>query len=277
MVTVDDPTRSAPGAFGEQLRRVRESAGLEIEDISAETKVSRRVLEALEEGNFGTLPERVFCRSFVAQYAATIGIDPEPLVAAFDRAWQDHTESSGIHARPVPEAADLSPSIRWRFWIPIAAGALILLVAGGVILSGSSSGPQGLKPDPRRSGSRQTVSQPTQPPTIPVPPVGTATATVPEPAEGAVVRMTVEVDEGEECWIHYRDSEGMTGQQLLTGGERVALELPVPVKLTVGNAGAVRVSVDGRTFGDLGLPGQVIHTEITDDGIRPLESGGFGG
>jgi hypothetical protein len=69
----------------------------------------------------------------------------------------------------------------------------------------------------------------------------------------------------------------MTGQQLLTGGERVALELPVPVKLTVGNAGAVRVSVDGRTFGDLGLPGQVIHTEITDDGIRPLESGGFGG
>ena len=277
MVTLDEPTRTDPRAFGEQLRRVRESAGLEIEDISAETKVSRRVLEALENGNFGALPERVFCRSFVAQYASTIGIAPEPLVAAFDQAWQDHTETSGIHALPVPETADLSPSIRWRFWIPIATGALILLVAGGVILSGSSSGPDGLKPDPRRSWSRQTASEPARPPTIPVPPVGTATVTVAEPADDAMVRMTVEVDQGEECWIHYRDREGMTGQQLLTGGERIALELPVPVKLTVGNAGAVRVSVDGRTFGDLGLHGQVIHTEITDEGIRPLESGGLGG
>lgn len=277
MVTVDESTSIDPVAFGEQLRRVRESAGLEVEDISAETKVSRRILDALERGNFDVLPERVFCRSFVAQYASTIGIDEAPLVAAFDRAWNVHIEASGSHQGLMIRDADLSPTIRWRFWIPIATGGVILVVAGGVILSGSASVSDGLKPDPRRSGASQVAATlPTRPPT-PAPPLRTATAASPAPAQDEVVRMTVEVAEGEECWIHYRDREGMTGQQLLAGGERLALELVGPVKLTVGNAGAVRVSIDGRTFQDLGLPGQVIHTEISDQGIQPLRTGGFGG
>ena len=42
-----------------------------------------------------------------------------------------------------------------------------------------------------------------------------------------------------------------------------------PVKLTVGNAGAVHLTIDGQRYDDLGLPGQVIHTEVTDIGFRP--------
>jgi cytoskeleton protein RodZ len=278
VVTLDDSVPLDPKTFGEELRRVRESSGLELEDISAETKISRRILEALEAGSFRALPERVFCRSFVAQVAATIGIDETPLVAAFDRAWETYATDSGIHLDFRLETAELAPSIRWRFWIPIATGAAILLVAGWVILRGSASVSDGLQPDPRRSGASQVAAeQPTRPPTPPMP-HQTATAAVDEPVDDeSVVRMTLEVNQGEECWIHYRDGEGMTGQQLLGGGERYSLELPGPVKLTVGNAGAVRVSVDGQTFQDLGLPGQVIHTQVTGAGVTPLRTGGLGG
>ena len=271
----DDPVR--PAGFGEQLRRTREGAGLAIEDIVAETKISTRILKALERGDFGALPERVFARSFVGQYARTVGVDEAPLLASFDTAWDEHSRESGSHFRLDVEPEDLGLPIRWRFWIPIATGAVILLVAATVILRGSTPPGQGLAPDPRRSGARSSLepeeSDPIRVPTRAPSPVTVTNAAAPE----SLVRMTVEVEPGEECWIHFRDRNGMTGERLLTGGQTVALELTGPVKLTVGNAGAVRVTVDGRTYRDLGQPGQVIHTEVSDRGFVPLDPRGFEG
>lgn len=100
---------------------------------------------------------------------------------------------------------------------------------------------------------------------------------VPEPAlerpADSVVDLTITVGPGEESWIHYRDREGMTGESLLANGERLELELAGPVKLTVGNAGAVQILVGSKVFSDLGLPGQVIHTEVTRDGFTRLDPG----
>jgi hypothetical protein len=277
VVTLDETISGNPGAFGDQLRRMREGAGLSLEDISAETKVSTRILGALEGGNFKVLPEKVFCRSFVAQYARTIGIDEGPLVSAFDGAWQEYTLSSGIHTNLYVETRDLGHSFRWRFWIPIAVGGLILAVAAGVILVGSHRGGEDLLPDPRRSGARQATA--TLPTRVPAPPTPLQGPTDPAPpaAEDARVSVIVSVTAGEECWIHFRDRDGMTGERLLADGQRVALDLPGPVKLTVGNAGAVSLIIDGRTYSDLGLPGQVIHTEVSRDGFVPLDSGGTDG
>lgn len=266
-----------PAGFGEQLRRTREGAGLAVEDIVAETKISSRILNALERGDFASLPERVFARSFVGQYARTVGVDERPLLASFDTAWDEHTRESGSHVRLDVKPDDLGLPIRWRFWIPIATGVVILLVAATVILRGSTPPGQGLAPDPRRSGARSTLdageSAPMRVPTHAPSPVTTSNVATP----GTLVRMTVEVEPGEECWIHFRDRDGMTGERLLTGGQKVALELTGPVKLTVGNAGAVSVTVDGRTYQDLGQPGQVIHTEVSDHGFVPLDPRGFEG
>jgi len=84
------------------------------------------------------------------------------------------------------------------------------------------------------------------------------------------VDLIVAVEPGKESWIHYRDGDGMTGQDLLAGGEELKLSLTGPVKLTIGNAGAVRVTVAGQTYDNLGLPGQVIHTEVDENGWTRL-------
>jgi hypothetical protein len=253
---------------------MRESAGLTLEDISAETKVSRRILQALENGQFQYLPEKVFSRSFVAQCARTIGIDEGPLVESFDRAWESYTLASGTHPNLFAVTNGVRPTIRWRFWIPIAIGGLILVVAAAAILRGTNSVADGLQPDPRRSGASQMAAvQPTgltEPPT----PLAEVQSPTPEIADGSMVNVIVEVEAGEECWIHYRDRDGMTGQQLLSDGRRLVLDLAGPVKLTVGNAGAVSLTVDGITYRDLGLPGQVVHTEVNHRGFEPLGPGG---
>ena len=278
MVKLNDETSHeegpvTPASFGEQFRRTREGAGLRIEDIVAETKVSKTIFEALEDGRFQRLPELVFSRSFVAQYARTVGVDEGPVLSLFDQAWAEYTSSSGIHPELDMGRDDLGPSIRWRFWIPIVAGIMILLGAAAVILRGSSSPGEGLAPDPRRSGARQAseTTLATHPTVIPTPRMNPAEI-APEAADDAMVKMMFEVGVGEECWIHYRDRDGMTGEKLLANADQLTLELAGPVKLTIGNAGAVRLTIDGHVYADLGLLGQVIHTEVTRDRLTPLGS-----
>ncbi len=276
MVDLKGESSNHPSAFGEQLKRAREETGVLLEDIVAETKVSRTILEAMEEGRFDRLPERVFSRSFVAQYASTVGLDQEPLLKEFDRAWQEYSEASGTFPNLVAVTEDLGPSIHWRFWLPIAAGVLILLVAAVVILRGSTSLGDELAPDPRRSGARQvSVFQSNEPLVRPTPRQRPVELRADENAE-STVEMTVSVNLGEECWIHFRDRDGKTGQHLLADGQTLNLELAGPIKLTIGNAGAVSISIGGETTGDLGLPGEVVHTLVSRDGLQRLGSAGSG-
>jgi len=274
VVNVNNAESVSPAAFAEQLRGAREESGLRLEDISAETKVSRAILDALERGSFQFLPERVFSRSFVAQYARIVGVDEGPLVEAFDSAWEQYSLSSGVHPNLEVLSDDLGPSIRWRFWIPIAAGVVVLLIAAAVILRSTTSISEGLAPDPRRSGVRQVTETGSALPAIRPTLQPKPSRTPMEEAEEPLVKMAVRVDPGEECWIHFRDRDGMTGERLLRNGQQLDLELAGPIKLTVGNAGAVEFTVDGLLYRDLGLPGQVIHTEVTHGKFTPLGSNG---
>lgn len=263
---------ATPKMLGEELVRWRTGAGLTLEQIAAETKVSARILGALENGNYKHLPEKVFCRNFVRQYAAMVGADPQPLLAAFDQAWERHLLASGMHPALVEvEDEAVSRTIRWRFWVPIGLGAAILLAVGVFILRGSPIAPD-LKPDPRRAATMRPS------PTAPLPirglpplPSPTSTQAADDAAtEGGHVSIRIVIRSGRECWFHARDRAGLQEQQLLGSGEQAELTLEEPVKLTLGNAGAVSLEVNGREFAELGSLGQVVHLEISESGVAPL-------
>lgn len=60
---------------GDLLRRVRQSLGIELQDISQRTKISVTFLRAIEEDDFGSLPAEVYARGFVNQIAGILGLD----------------------------------------------------------------------------------------------------------------------------------------------------------------------------------------------------------
>jgi cytoskeletal protein RodZ len=65
------------GPFGEKLRQQRETRGLTLDAISNITKISPRMLRALEEEQFDQLPGGVFNKGFVRAYARQVGLDEE--------------------------------------------------------------------------------------------------------------------------------------------------------------------------------------------------------
>jgi cytoskeleton protein RodZ len=259
-----------PKAFGERLQSLRLERELTLEDISLETKISKRVLEALESGAFQYLPERVFSRSFVGQIARVMDCDPVPLLAEFDAVWEDFQRASDGRRPQLVDDAPARASIRWRFWFPISVCAAILVVVAVFMLSSSGRGQAALVEQPRQVVQRAAVATPVE---TPLPPPAVVPASAEAPSQTGLVDLKIVVDPNEECWIRYRDREGRSEQRLLGGGEMLELQLEGPVKLTVGNASAARLVVGGVTYGDLGVPGQVIHAEASLQGLTELGAG----
>jgi len=68
------------GAFGEKLRKQREQRNIALDAISNTTKISTRMLRALEDEHFDQLPGGVFNKGFVRAYARQVGLDEEEAV-----------------------------------------------------------------------------------------------------------------------------------------------------------------------------------------------------
>jgi len=70
-------------SVGGMLLRQRELLGLSLEDVERHTHLRQHYLEALEAGNLDGLPSPVQARGMLNNYAAFVGLDPEPLLLRF--------------------------------------------------------------------------------------------------------------------------------------------------------------------------------------------------
>jgi flagellar biosynthesis protein FlhG len=61
---------------GELLRKIRESQGLELAELSAKTRIARVYLQAIEDERFEKLPAMVYARGFVTELAKQLHLDP---------------------------------------------------------------------------------------------------------------------------------------------------------------------------------------------------------
>ena len=75
--------------IGEQLRLAREGRGIPLREISDQTRISVRYLEAIESDDFKRLPGGIFNRSFVKAYARYVGYDEKEALEAYTRFMRD--------------------------------------------------------------------------------------------------------------------------------------------------------------------------------------------
>lgn len=78
------------------MRRVRESRNITIDDLHDETKIPEGLIETFEDKALFDHPQfnRVYLRSFVRTYANVIGIDPEVALNALEEALSDRYTGS---------------------------------------------------------------------------------------------------------------------------------------------------------------------------------------
>ena len=68
---------------GELLRRSREEQGLNLTDIETATSIRAKYLQAIEDGDYSSLPGEVFAKGFVRNYAIILGLDGNEFMEIF--------------------------------------------------------------------------------------------------------------------------------------------------------------------------------------------------
>ncbi|ARX67573.1 MULTISPECIES: helix-turn-helix domain-containing protein [Bacillus] len=66
--------------LGQKLKEAREAKGLSIDQLHEITKIQKRHLVAIEEGNYDVLPGAFYARAFIKQYADAVGLNGEELL-----------------------------------------------------------------------------------------------------------------------------------------------------------------------------------------------------
>ncbi|KRT93908.1 helix-turn-helix domain-containing protein [Bacillus glycinifermentans] len=116
--------------LGNRLKEAREEKGMSLDDLQAATKIQKRYLTALEEGNYDVIPGKFYVRAFIKQYAEAVGLNSEELFEEFKKDIPDSYND---------EVSDKLSSIKPQRELPAPASKALellptLLVSAGVIV-----------------------------------------------------------------------------------------------------------------------------------------------
>lgn len=92
--------------LGSRLKEARLAKGYSLDDLQEITKIQKRYLQAIEEGNYSIMPGTFYVRAFIKQYAEAVGLDPEQILTLFQH------EVPGEPAEQVTQSMSQSPSRR---------------------------------------------------------------------------------------------------------------------------------------------------------------------
>lgn len=70
-------------SIGVTLRDARIAKGFTLDDLQQTTKIQKRYLIAIEDGNFADLPGDFYVRAFIKQYAETVGLNGSELLETY--------------------------------------------------------------------------------------------------------------------------------------------------------------------------------------------------
>jgi transcriptional regulator with XRE-family HTH domain len=231
---------------GRALRQARQRRHVDQAEAAQVTRIPKRYLEALEtNAPLETYPAPLYARAFLREYATFLGLDPEPLVERF----KDHNGDGEAHLEFIPAA--VPPPRRWpaRVVLAISIGVLLAIAAAGILSAnkGSSTG--------KNFGASNSAGfVPPSPPAAsqhPSPPA-------PPPINGIQASLRLM----DRSWVlAVADSQVLFSGVLEAGQDRV-FKAKHDLELKLGNAGGVRLSVNGepRLTGSLG---EVIDYSIT--------------
>jgi cytoskeleton protein RodZ len=241
----------SPMHEGRILRSARERRGLSLPEVRRATRISERLLDALErEAALDEFPAPLYATSFLRQYARFLQLDPDPLVQLFeDRNPPPEDPELGLTLLPRPSQP--------RGW-PLLVVLSIVSVATAVILgvSGIGHGPTG--------GHQKAADQESQQPARPAAVTSPAEPRTPaqrhqSPAAHRAARPGLRLvgKVVAPCWMRIVADGSARQVGTLHPGAPLRVWARKSLQMRLGNAGGVVLKLNGRRVAT-GSSGQVV-------------------
>ncbi|MDN7241221.1 DUF4115 domain-containing protein [Planococcus sp. N028] len=123
--------------LGTRLKEARIAKGYSLDDLQSVTKIQKRYLTGIEEGNYSMMPGAFYVRAFIKQYAEAVGLNSDELL---EQHKSEVPEKAKEDVRPI---AASTPSRRQTFARSSSSGlgevmpkiivALFIVVILGVV------------------------------------------------------------------------------------------------------------------------------------------------
>jgi len=242
---------NAMGTLGDDLRREREQRSLSLRDISDQTKISFRYLEALEGGRAEQVLEPFYIKSILRTYAKVLGLPEDHFLALYLKE-TPHPAADLRPKRPapglIPQKRTRPPRRKLRRDVAIALALVLALVAALVYVFV-------VKPS--------RAAKPALPAPAPAAPVTAAAPLKPPPSREAdaideATDLRLELTFNAETWIHIAADGLILIDGLKQPGEAETLTARREFVLWTGNAGGFTFTVNGRPCRTLGASGAVL-------------------
>jgi len=210
-------------------------------------------LNALESSDVKKLPAPVFTRGFIRAYSRHLGLDADEMVNAYMGDLAPEKSRDGLSAKRGGLRSRLFRGRRGT------AGTIVISVTGILLLLGLIARPQR-----RDASAAPAAARPMAPVTFknvavspgPQPSIQEAAAAPAETGRPAGVSMLLEFDQ--DSWTEVSADGSPIFSGLIRRGTKRQFEAREGFRLTLGNAGGVRVTVDGHALEPLGSAGQVV-------------------
>ncbi|MFN0166408.1 MAG: helix-turn-helix domain-containing protein [Bryobacteraceae bacterium] len=279
-------------SVGETLRQLRIQKGVALAEIAAEIKIRVRLLQAIEAEDFDQLPGGVFRKSFVLQYARALGADTAEITEKLNLLAAFQEQPAVPEREEARHVLEMPPIVGERDWSSLRASFGSFLAVLGVIVACTTLYYLYVSEHPARtSPPRPIATIPSVPQAVPAESqsapqaqaVGQQQAPAPAPAEhsaaapiqlaAAVVPVRVGLLAEELTWVQATSEGKRVFSDALQANQSKTIEASGPIRLLIGNAGGVKIQLNGKEIPQVGPRGQVRVVELRPDGyeIVPLK------
>jgi cytoskeletal protein RodZ len=268
-------------SIGSRLRFAREAKGMTVSELSAKVRVREVLIKHIEKDEFEKVGADVYVRGHIRAMAQSLDLNPDELMALypasgvgdspFDQpvlapeteilevasvvAVQQNNSSqfSGSFFKPLENIRARSGT-NWSLLMASTLGVITLIAIGSVVVSTFNS--------PTNVVAEETVSPTPTPSPAATKEVEDLTANVPAPGVDVLLKA-----EGNSSWVRATDVNDVElFEGIIREGQEQRVGSVEGVKLLLGNAGAITLTVNGQVLGKAGGNGEVVRVEFGPEG-----------
>ncbi|MCM2985091.1 DUF4115 domain-containing protein [Bacillus safensis] len=139
---------------------------MSLEDLMAATKIQKRYLLAIEQGNYDIIPGKFYVRAFIKQYAEAVGLNPEQLFEEFRKdvpsTYNDEVSDKLSNIKPQRELPKPASKVLELLPTILIIGGIIVVIAIIYVIVQAvnhDSGQKNNQAAPQQSESKYEVSE----------------------------------------------------------------------------------------------------------------------
>ncbi|MDF5726527.1 MAG: DUF4115 domain-containing protein [Rhizonema sp. PD38] len=227
--------------LGVQLWTSRLEQGLSLEEMVRLTKIPRRLLQAIEEGDLDQLPEPIYVQGLIRQFADALGFDGSEFSSTFPIGLP-YVSLKPAWKRPIGQLRPVHLYLLYIFLIICSVNGLSQLLSTTATWQVNNSNSKQLQANKIQSNQQL--------------PVTTSAKTEIKGNEGRLA-VQIGVTLKEKSWIRVVADGKITYEGELPEGTHRIWKAQDQLTVRAGNAGGVLVSVNKDQAKQMGEPGAV--------------------